>query len=168
MVTKSRFEWNRLIFYGGKYIYRNDDPDAEYNRICSDHMDKTVTDFFTKMGAIFVSYLFAVIGPIQTYIMLGKKSTTTEARIPFCEPKSNAEFLGNFIFQGIIASHGLLMYIGLEVMFSIVENVVTIAPKLVENELSKVIRMIEDKSFPESELFWRMRRVVMPSQDTDE
>lgn len=162
-----RFKLQRLIDFGGRYIYRDDYHNTEYDRNCSEHIDTTMKNYVTKMGTIFLSYIFALIGPTSAYFLHGIKTTTSEMRMPFCEPKSNAEFLLNFFLQTAIALHGITFYIGLEVVLSLFENIVTIAPRLVKSELENTIQMYEDKSISESELRWRVGRIVKFSQDTD-
>ena len=166
-VIKARLKLKCLILYGGRYIYRDNRDNTEYNRICSKQMDNTMRSFIIKMGAITVSFLFAVIGPLRAYIVYGIKTTTTDTRIPFCEPKSNAEFVVNFFIQSILASHGFFMYVGLEVLLSLFENVVNIAPQLVKNDLVNTIRLYEEKSLSEMEFRWRLKKIVLTCQDTD-
>lgn len=88
-------------------------------------------------------------------------------RMPFCDPKSNAEFVGNILFQTMIAAHGILMYIGMEIFLSLFQNAVTIAPHLVESDLQNVIKLYEDKSISETELYWRIGRIAKTSIDAD-
>lgn len=56
-------------------------------------------DYIMKMVGIFRSYTFCLIGPVNAYIVDDTKSTTTEMKIPFCEPKSNEEFSANVLLQ---------------------------------------------------------------------
>lgn len=75
--------------------------------------------------------------------------------------------MGNILFQSVIAVYGLLMYVGIEIMFSIFENVVTIAPRLVEKDLAETIQLYEEKSLSEAELNWEIKRIVTTAQDAD-
>lgn len=146
MVSKMRFELQRLIDFGGRYIYRDTHENTMYNRICAKQMDNTMKRFLIKMGIILLSYQFAMIGPIRAYFIYGIKTTTIEARIPFCQPNSNAEFVGNFLLQTTIASHAIILFLGLEIFLSIFENVLSVAPKLVKTDLVQTIQLYEDKS----------------------
>lgn len=167
MLSKTRFKLKGLIFFGGRFIYHDSHDNTKYNRICSEQMDITMRRFAIKMGTIFVSFLFALIGPLHAYFVRGIKTTTTEIHIQFCEPNSNAEFMGNILFQSVIAVYGLLMYVGIEIMFSIFENVVTIAPRLVEKDLAETIQLYEEKSLSEAELNWEIKGIVTTAQDAD-
>lgn len=167
MVSNARFKLQRLIDFGGQYIYRDSHENTEYNRICSKQMDITMRSFIIKMMTIFMSYLLAVVGPLHAYFVHDIKTTTLEARIPFCEPKSNTEFMVNFFIQTAIAGHGIFIYVGLEIFLSLFENVVSIAPQLIKTELVNTIQLYEDKSISEMELHWSIKRIVKLSQDAD-
>lgn len=167
MVSKSRFSLQSLIDFGGRYIYHDSHKDTEYNRICSEQMDITMQSFLIKMGTIFISFLFAVVGPVHAYVFYGIKSTTTEVHIPYCEPKSLMEFELNFLLQSTIAGHGIFMYILMEMLFSLFENVVTIAPRLISHELVNVIQLAEDRALSVADVYLNMARIAKLSQDTD-
>lgn len=128
-------------------------------------MDITIRNYIYKMGTIFASFSFALIGPTHAYFVLGIKTTTTEARLPFCEPNSNAEFMGNIFLQVTLAIHGILLYFGLEVFLTLFENVVTIAPKLIKSELDETIEWYTSKSISETECHWRIGQIVKQSKD---
>lgn len=87
--------------------------------------------------------------------------------IPFAELHSDAEFVGNILIQMIVGGHGGLCYIGMEVIFSLVQNVVTIASKLVKSDIDNAIQLYEEKSISDAELYWRIGRIVKTSIDTD-
>lgn len=167
ILGKGRFELQDLIDFGGRSIYRDSYENTEYNRICSSHMDTTMKNFLIKMGGIFASFTLCLIGPLHAYFVHGIKSTTTEIRLPFCEPKSDAEFLANLFLQTVIATHGIFGYVVIEVFLTLFENVVTIAPRLVKRELTQAIQLYEEKSISELELHRRIRRIVELSQTAD-
>ena len=163
----SRFKLQSLIDFGGKYIYHDSNEKTEYNEICSDHMDITMRRYIQKMLAMYIGYLFAMIGPVHAYFTQGVLATTIEARIPLTEPKSNAEFMFNFSLQSAFGFHGGLCYIGMECALSILENVVTITPKLIESNLVQTIQQYEKKSITELELHLKIRNIVEQSIDAD-
>lgn len=145
-ITESRFKMQNLIDFGGRYTYRDDRENTEYSRICSKQLDVTMREYFIKMGSILVSYSFCVIGPARAYILDGIKTTTTEMQMPFCGPKSNAEFMSNILLQTVIATHGLVCIIGMETLLTLLQGDVTVAPKLVESDLNQVIPLYGEKS----------------------
>lgn len=121
----NRFKMDILGRFGGIYVYHdNDFEDAEYNRICSKQMDLTMKSFLIKMAMMILSAVAVCFGPTRVYILYGIKTTTWEVRIPFTEPKSDAEFLGNILLHFNLILHGIFGYIGIEVWMSLVENTI--------------------------------------------
>lgn len=167
VLFKWRFELQPLVDFGGRYIYHDSHEDSEYNRICSNHMDNTMRRFINKMGAIFISLLFALIGPANAYFSHGILSTTIQAHIPFTEPNSNAEFIWNLLLQTIFGVHAGMGYIGMETCLSILENAVTVTPRLIESELVHTIQQYEKKSITELELHLKIGNIVKQSNDAD-
>lgn len=55
--------------------------------------------YIIKMGTILTAWLSANIGPMHAYFVHGVFGTAIEAHIPFTEPKSNTEVVGNFLLQ---------------------------------------------------------------------
>lgn len=119
LVSQKRFKLQSLIDFGGRYNYRDSYERTDYNRICSNHMDRTMKRFIIQMGIMCSAYCAALIGPAYGFIKHGVRSTFIEARIPFSEPKSDAEFAGNFLSQIINGSYGIIAYIRLECFLSL-------------------------------------------------
>lgn len=124
--------------------------------------------FILKMGIILASSAIALSAAPYAYLVNGVLSTTIESRIPFTEPKSMAEFIGNFMVQCICGLHGGLNYIGFELYQSILENVVTIAPRLIKTDLVQAVESYERKQISELELRKRIGNIVKQSNDIDE
>lgn len=167
MITVKRFKLKSLIDFGGQYIYHDNHENSMYNRICSKHMDTTMRRFIIKMLTINVSFFIGAAGIFYTYFVHGIISTILEIRIPFCEPKSDAEFIVKLVLQILIGGHGLIMYFGIEMYFSMFENIVTIAPKLIKIDLKHTIQMYEEGSIAELELRRRIRNIVKLCSDSD-
>lgn len=167
LYSKKRHELSKLIDFGGRYIYRDSHENNEYNRICAEQMDKTMRRFIIKMTNIFLSFSCAMVGPTYGYFYLGVKTTTVEVRIPFTEENSDAEFIGGIILQSVIAFHGILMYIGAEVLMALFENVQMISPELIKHELKQLCKEYEDKSITDTELRIRIKNIVEQSLDID-
>lgn len=167
MVSQDRFLFQSLIDFGGHYIYMDNHDDNEYNRICSTNMDQTMRKYITKMGTMFISFLFAVFGPIYVFIAHGQKASTTQTHIPYTEVGSNAEFTGNMVLQNVTAGHGIFMYIGFELFFSLLEDVVTVSPLLIQSKLKYTTQLLQEKSMSKLELWWRFGQVVNAAQDLD-
>lgn len=158
--SKKRLKLQPLIDFGGRYIYHDSHEKTDYNSICSDHMDGTMRQFLFKMATIAGAFSIASISPYIGYLSTGTRTTTTETRIPFTEPKSNEEFIGNFIIQSIITLHGGPSYVGLECFLSLLGNVVTVVPPLIKSEFAQTIELYERKSISELELRIRIGNIV--------
>lgn len=167
VIFNKRFRLQSLIDFGGRNIYHDDHEKTDYNRICSNHMDNTMRRFIIKMGTILISFLAFAIGPINAFVVYGIRTTVVEGRIPFTESKSNAEFKVNVLLQSIMTVHGSLCYIALELFQSILENVVTITPRLIKGELVQTIELYEKKSIAELELNMKIGNIVKQSIDAD-
>lgn len=167
LTFNARYKLQNLIDFGGQYIYRDSREKNEYNRICSTHMDKTMKEFIVKIVIICTSFAAAAIGPLNALFVHGIYTTAIEARIPFTEPKSNVEFAGNFSLQMILSIHGFIAYIGLECLLSILENAVTITPRLVESDIMHTIQQYERKSITELELRMKISKIAKQSVDAD-
>lgn len=119
-----------------------------------------------KMAIIFTSVMFMAIGPALAYINHGMLLTIIEARIPFTEPKSNAEFICNLIVQCVIGQ-GIFLYVGLELCASMLESTVTIKPQLIRSDLVHTIQQYEEKSITDLELHAKIGNIVKQSNDAD-
>lgn len=134
-----------LSDFAGYYIYPHKHSDSEYVKICSEHIDATVRSFFIKMAIMILSLNLALIGPMYVLLFYGIETTICEAKFPFIDANSKADYLANFIFECFIAGHGGVSTIALEVAMSIWSNVATISPKLIEFELKKLNNFIQQK-----------------------
>lgn len=105
------------------------------------------------MGIISIAGVASYIRPLQAYFVHGIVATAMEDHIPFLEPKSRAELIANFLLQlnGLIELYQLML-----------ENAVTIAPRLIKNELD---RLYEQKSITELELHLKIENIVKQSND---
>lgn len=117
VLTEDRFIVQKFMIFPGRYIYPNsrDDEDREFCENCSQQINATMKNFIFKMIMIFSSVIVALIWPSYQYLSHGIKTTATQVKFPFIAGNSNAEFIGNFIFQLIVIGHGFAGYIGLEV-----------------------------------------------------
>lgn len=159
---------NDLIFFGGRYIYQDSHERTEYNRICSKHLDAMMRGFLIKMLLMFLSYLAAVVGPIYVYFVYGIKTTTINARVPFVDENSTAEFMVNLVLMSCFAVHGGLWYISVEVYMALFSNVVTLTPDLVRSELNHLAEEWQKRTISRLELTIRIKNAVKQSLDADE
>lgn len=165
MLSRERHKLHSLVQFGGRYIYFDEYDDPGYQRICSQHMDISMKKFLIKMTLIFIGYYAAVSGPVYAYITQGIKTTTID--LAFTRDGSNAEYVFNNILQTIVAMHGGLAYLGIEVMVSILQNVITISPKLFAYKLKKLTTDYAEKRISEQQLRVAFKDLEKQSIDTD-
>lgn len=165
---RNRINTDMLGRFGGLYIYHDGKfEDTKYNEICSKQMDVTMRSLLFKMTMMALSAVAVCLGPIQAYVLHGIKSSTWEVRIPFTEPKSDAEFLVNVLLHFNLILHGFFGYIGMEVWMSLVENTVNISPKLFKLEMERICDQWKVRAIPELEMRLRFRNLVEQSLDAD-
>lgn len=165
--SKGRYTAHSLVDFGGRYIYPDGHDDSQYTQLCSKQIDATVKSFFVKMTMIFLSFGAGVTGPAYALLFYNIKTTTIEVKLPFVDEKSDAEYLGNMLLQGMIAGHGIIGYIGIEVAMVLFSDVVTISSKIVEHELWTLSEDIEKEKL-NKQLSLRFRNIVRQALDADE
>lgn len=117
---------------------------------------------------LFLTMNLSVSGIYVPAIIQHVRATTTELKVPFTEEKSNAEFLINMIITVFFASHGGLIYLGMEAMMSVWCDIVTISPKLIKYEFQKLYDKIQEKDFTKQKLRITFLNIVKQIVDTDE
>lgn len=167
VVFNKRFKLQSLVDFGGRHIYHDSHEKTEINRICSDHMDSTMKSYLVKITIIAFSYAVSTIGPMSAFILHGIYTTALELRIPFTEPKGNAEFAVNFFIQSLLAIHGFISYAGIELVLSLLENAVTITPRLIVNDLVQTIQSYEKSLISKGQLHLQIGNIVNQSIDAD-
>lgn len=110
VLTRDRYIVQRFLAFPGKHIYPDgeDDEDPEYYEICAQHIRASTKDFIVKMAMIFSSVVTALIWPTYLFLSQGIKTTATQVKFPFIDENSDAEFIGNFLFQTIVIGHGFI------------------------------------------------------------
>lgn len=144
MQTKSCMQLQLIIRYAGNFIYADNPENSQFNRICSEHVDGTVRSFFIKMGMLYFFLLASQSGPLYEYIKYGTRTTLTELKVPYQAEKSDNEYMGNVVLQGIIGSFGGLAYVAIEVAMTLADDVASILPKIVKYELEKFRDMLKN------------------------
>ena len=164
--SSNRYKYQSLVDFSGFRIYPNNRDDLEYNEICSKVIGISVKRFMIKFLMIFVSGVAAISGPIYVYITTGIKTSTTELRIPFTDENSNDEFISNIFLQLVVFFIGTCGYLGMEVLMTIFENVVTISPKIVEFELEKLHIKQKSMESTEQQVHVHFKNIVKQCIDT--
>lgn len=142
-LSKDRGTFHNLIDFSGRYIYQNDRESTAYNRICSKETDAIIRNFLARIILLSMGGTSGVSRPAYVFIDRGIKTTTTEVKFPFIDEKSDTEFILNLILQWTILIHGFFVYVGIEIMMLLIENVAIVVPKLTEHEFRQSIEKYE-------------------------
>lgn len=165
MISKNRYKYQSLLDFAGHHIYVDNRDDVEYHKICSKQIDISVKRFAVKYLIMIVSAFAAISGSTYVYNTSKIKTSMTDLRIPFTKEDSNAEFILNLIFQFNIFLHGSTVYIGLEVLVTIFENVMTVSPELLRFELQKLSVKQEKKKLSDQQMFIYFKNITKQALD---
>lgn len=168
IVSENRYKYQSLVNFAGRYIYPDTKhEDVEYSEICSKQIDISMRRFVIKTLLLLAAGYAAVSGPVYAYIVDGTLTSTTDLRIPFTETGSNVEFMINMFFQFNIYIHGGSMYIGVEVLVSIIEDIAALQPNLVQFELNNLIEEQKLKKLSEHHVCVHFKNIVKQVLDTE-
>lgn len=98
---------------------------------------------------LFAAALCAVFGPVYYFITQGIKSTTIEVKIPFIPDEEDVQYSVNMLLQFGVLFHGIFIYMGIETVMTLFENVVNVTPYLIKSRLNKLNKMHEVKELSE-------------------
>lgn len=143
---------NRLLSYGGKYIYNDNNVKTKYNSICSRSMDRALKRFTTVFLCVMLSFVIALFGPIYAYIVDGKRSSLLSVRLPFFEQNSDSEFILLIIIQTISGICGLSGNIAIETGYNLNINVLRVTTELIELDIGKLSSDLETKTLTISQM----------------
>lgn len=150
---------NRLLNFGGKYIYDDNNAKTNYNLICSRSMDETLKRFITVLLCVMSSFLIALLGPIHAFIMNGERTSLLGARLPFVEKDSDLEFTLLIMIQTISGFCGISGNIAIETSYNLDMNVFKITTELIELEIEKLSSDLETETLTESQMKHRLCRI---------
>lgn len=108
-----------------------------------------------------------VAATIYAYFVYGIKSTTVEVKIPFTDEKSNIEFIINMILQFTIFIHGFFIYLGIETIMDIFQNVAQFSPILIKSRLKQLEEMNEKGELSEAQVYHMFKDIVKQALDCD-
>lgn len=166
-LSKDRGNFHNLLDFSGRYIYRNDRESTAYNRICSKEADAIIRNYLAGLVFLSMGGASAEILPAYVFIDQGIKTTTTEVKFPFIDEKSDTEFILNLILQLTILIHGFFVYVGIEIMMMLIENVAIVIPKLTDHEFRQSIEKYEQNEISKHQLRLEFRNIVVQCLDYD-
>lgn len=145
--------------YGGDYIFNNNHEKTEYNKICSQSMDKAMKRFCTNLSLVLLSFVVSLCGPLYAYINDGTRSTLFGCRVPFTEKGSNSEFMVLVILQGIAGYVGLTANTGLETAYCLHVSSVWTSTKLIKSNINNLSRGLEANTLTNAEIRYKLSRI---------
>lgn len=156
-----------MVDFGGIHIYPDNNAPTEYNRICSDQIDETMSSFIWKFVFMLIASVWCVIGPTHAYIIHGIKTTTIQVVFPLVEEHSDLEFMMNVILMLIGYLSGFPIYLGMEIAMNMFTDIAKISPKLIELRLRELDEMIGRKEVSEAQVRYIFTDIVKQSTDHD-
>lgn len=144
VITKTKYEWNRLLNFSGKYIYRNDGQPTEYNRICNETINETIVGYIIKMMVIMMSFVVAVTGPFYSFVQDGKLETLYSLKLPYFNRNPYMEFIINVIWQFLITLIGGCALFCMEGTIMLLNNAIIVSSKLCHLELIELSKYLEE------------------------
>lgn len=104
-----------------------------------------------------------------TYLLLsrGKKSTLIEAKLPFIDTDSNAEFRANFMLECLFDVYGIFTHILIEICVTTFNDIVLGSKKLLEHRLQKLQAKHIRKTFKNTKIFTEFKIIVDHILDYD-
>lgn len=167
-IGKRRHRIHQIIIYCGRYIYRDDFENTEYNKICSDFMDFSMRNFLMRMIIIALSIVAMNIGATHAFLFKGIKTTVIDVKIPYTEEESYEEFFGNIVIHMWMGIYGGLSLLALEVGMEVFIGIVAIAPKLVASEFRKLEKEIANNRLNKLQAKLTFQNIIQQIMDIDE
>lgn len=129
---------NKVLNYGGKNIYNNNNDINLHNKICSQNMDKSLKRFIAVGSIVCLACGIALLGPVYSFVVNGNRSTLLSVRLPFIKKDSDLEFLLLLIVQALVGSYGFFGNNGLEAGYNLIINVIRITTELIQLNIRKM------------------------------
>lgn len=143
---------NKVINYGGKNIYNNNNDINKHNKICSQNMDKSLKHFIAVASIVCLACGIALLGPVYSFVVNGNRSTLLSLRLPIVEKDSDLEFLLLLIMQPLVGFYGFFGNIGIEAGYNLNINVIRITTELIQLNIRKMTGDLEARRLTKSQM----------------
>lgn len=168
LINKLRYKWNYLLNFSGNYIYRDDRQPTPYNRICNECLDQSIKNYIMIMSIEILSFIGAVLGPFYAFIQNGSRATMYSVRLPFLQDNPSTEFIINVCWEMFISSMGIVALFGMEMMFLLMNETITVSSKLCELELDELSDQLESNRATKKQSTQKLRMILMKIKFMDE
>lgn len=162
-----RFKVTKVLYYNKNYIFNDDHNESDYNRICSQNMDRTMKRFFIVTSIVILSFAIALVGPIYAYIKYGTRSTLLNLRFPFAEKNSDLEFILNLILQIWGGTAGICADIGIEVGYNLYINTIRLTVELIQSDIDVLSSDLEARILTKTQIKHQLLLIFEKIQHTD-
>lgn len=125
-MSDQRFDVKRLATAGGECVYEDSHGNTEYNRMCSENVDRSLRKSLATLALVLISFTGMSVGPTYVLIMEGEFTKIIMClKIPFVEAFSTLEYLFNVAIQTLAFVTGFPGNIGIEGTFALLIDSIT-------------------------------------------
>lgn len=163
-IGPARYKINRLLNFGGQYIYMDNDQRAELRLVHEKMINRLVQN--TVIVVCLIVLAFGMIGAIETYLIIfdGARVTLLGTELPFFDENSNIGFWLNISIQTVIAAVGMCGCLAIEIGAALIFNAILAIPHLIHVDLGEL-----ESELNSNGITWlakaRLRNVFMKIQD---
>lgn len=165
-IGPDRRKLHAIINFGGKYIYQDINDGTKFNAVCDKSAKDLLRQVLIVVPLVIISYAQISIGAFYAYFVHGILTTPMGTLLPFTNDDSRLCFIINTCHQIFIAVFATLGSAGIEICACMINNVVTLTPKLIllnveelENDLISDGWTLKTKS--------KLRNILIQIQDFD-
>lgn len=109
----------------------------------------------------------ALSAVLYASFIMDRRTTTTEVAFPFITKKSADEYVLNCALMFSIFIHAFFLYLGMETVMSIFENVTTVSTELIRNEILQMDSSHERNELSNSQLRAVFKNILLQTNDFD-
>lgn len=133
----AHFTWKRLLNVSGKHIYRDDYEDSTYNRICSDSLDESITNYVRVITLQMISLSIVMIVLLRG-LLSGQRITVFGVRLSFFNEYPELEYFICVCWESVNGIIGLIGIMTIEIKISLINDTISVASALCEAELDQI------------------------------
>lgn len=144
----------------------NDNKPSKYKSLCESGIASLIKRILVVSILILISFIMFGIGPFYVFFFKNIRVTPMATQLPFVDNESGMGFTLNLIQQGALIFGGQIGIISTEMGQSLLDNVITIFPKLVRLDLDDISNELRVESMSLKTKL-RLRNVLIKIQDYD-
>lgn len=137
VVGPTRFKFNSLLNFGGKYIYQNENQSIKFQIICSKYANKLTKSIMTGVPLMLITHAIILVVAMYEHYWQNVSITPLSINLPFFEKDSDLELFFNMLFQLTMGIYAVLGSLGLEVGECLMNNTIITIPHVIRFNLSE-------------------------------